>query len=557
MTTTRSAALDAPDAETPAASATPATSGAPSRAAPTPPNRWLILGVVMFGVSLIVLDSTVVAVSIPAIIADLGLTLTQAQWVTSLYSVIFASLLLTSGTLGDRIGTKRVFLAGLAVFAAASLLAALATSAATLLLARGLQGLGGALVLPSTLSTINATFRGSSRAAAFGMWGAVMAAMAAIGPLLGGWITQTFSWEWIFLINPPIAAVIFALALRVLPAGERARVGIDWRGSALSAAAMATLVFGLIEATTFGWVRMKNDAALGPLTWRAGWVSPTLVAIALGLALLALFVWDQARRGRAGQAVLLDVSLFTLSSFTNGNVTAMMVAMGEFGALFVLPLFLINVQGFGAIEAGWVLASLAIGAFFSGAAARHVAGQIGAAWTGVVGLVLEVAGIAVLAAILHADLSAITMSAVLVGYGLGMGLASAQVASVVLADVPIERSGMGSATQTTFRQLGSSLGSAVAGSALAAGLTALLPAKLADLGIPAAGASAITDATVTSAGSAMSQLAAQAPDPAVLHAALTESFATATSISLAGSAVALGVGLVSALILASRASSRA
>ncbi|WP_197551351.1 MFS transporter [Trueperella pecoris] len=155
-------------------------------------SRWIVLGVVMFGVSLIVLDSTVVAVSIPDIIADLSLSLTQAQWVTSLYAVIFAALLLTSGTLGDRIGTKRVFLGGLGVFAVASLLAAMANSAALLLFARGMQGLGGALVLPSTLSTINATFRGKSRATAFGLWGAVMAAMAAIGPLLGGWITQTF-----------------------------------------------------------------------------------------------------------------------------------------------------------------------------------------------------------------------------------------------------------------------------------------------------------------------------------------------------------------------------
>ncbi|UVJ53487.1 MFS transporter [Trueperella pyogenes] len=516
------------------------------------PSRWLILGVVMFGVSLIVLDSTVVAVSIPAIIADLGLTLTQAQWVTSLYSVVFAALLLTAGTLGDRFGIKRIFLTGLGIFAGASLLAALATSAPTLLLARGLQGLGGALVLPATLSTINATFRGAARAAAFGLWGAVMAAMAAIGPLLGGWITQTFSWEWIFLINPPIAAVIFVLGWRALAPGERARVGIDWRGSAVSAVAMAILVFGLIEATTFGWIWMKDDAAIGTWHWQAGWVSPTLLAIVLGVLLLALFVWDQYRRGRAGQVVLLDVKLFGLSSFTNGNITAMMVAVGEFGALFVLPLFLVNVQGLGAIEAGWVLASLAIGAFFSGAAARHIAGRIGAAWTVVVGLVLEVVGIVVLASVLHAGLSVWVMTAVLVVYGVGMGLASAQVASVVLVDVPLERSGMGSATQTTFRQLGSSLGSAVAGSTLAAGLAAILPQKIAALGVPAAQADTITDVTVTSAGSAMSELASRAPNPDALREVLAESFAQATAMSLAASAAALGIGLVSALVLARR-----
>ncbi|QOQ39473.1 MFS transporter [Trueperella pecoris] len=520
-------------------------------------SRWIVLGVVMFGVSLIVLDSTVVAVSIPDIIADLSLSLTQAQWVTSLYAVIFAALLLTSGTLGDRIGTKRVFLGGLGVFAVASLLAAMANSAALLLFARGLQGLGGALVLPSTLSTINATFRGKSRATAFGLWGAVMAAMAAIGPLLGGWITQTFSWEWIFLINPPIAAIIFIVGLKVLPAGTREHVVIDWAGSFLSAAAMGTLVFGLIEATTFGWIRMKNDAVVGSWRWEAGWISPTLVAIVTGVLLLLVFIWVQLRRARAGKAVLLDLSLFRLATFSNGNITAMMVAVGEFGALFVLPLFLINVQGFGALEAGWVLAALAIGAFFSGAAARHVAGMIGAAWTVVVGLVLEVVGIAVLAAMLHVGLSALVMAGVLVVYGLGVGLASAQVASVVLADVPIDHSGMGSATQSTFRQLGSSLGSAVAGSTLAASLAAVLPDKLATLGLPEKAASAITDVTVTSAGSAIGQLSEKAADPAAMHDVLAEAFTSATSTSLTASAIALGIGLISALVLAQREWARA
>ncbi|WP_461005108.1 MFS transporter, partial [Trueperella pyogenes] len=246
------------------------------------------------------------------------------------------------------------------------------------------------------------------------------------------------------------------------------------------------------------------------------------------------------------------VKLFGLSTFANGNITAMMVAVGEFGALFVLPLFLVNVQGLGAIEAGWVLASLAIGAFFSGAAARHIAGRIGAAWTVVVGLVLEVVGIVVLASVLHAGLSVWVMTAVLVVYGVGMGLASAQVASVVLVDVPLERSGMGSATQTTFRQLGSSLGSAVAGSTLAAGLATISPQKIAALGVPAAQADTITDVTVTSAGSAMAELASRAPNPDALRAVLAESFAQATAISLAASAAALGIGLVSALVLARR-----
>ena len=157
-------------------------------------QKWIALGVLAAGLSLIVLDGTIVGVALPCIIESLGLTLTDAQWVTSLYSVVFAAFLLTFGKLGDIYGRRRIFLTGVAIFIAGSFIAALAGTARLLIVARAVQGLGGSMVLPTTLSIVNATFRGKDRAIAFGVWGAVMAGMAAVGPLLGGWLTTAFTW---------------------------------------------------------------------------------------------------------------------------------------------------------------------------------------------------------------------------------------------------------------------------------------------------------------------------------------------------------------------------
>ena len=195
---------------TEALAATPASADA----AGAPPRRaWIALGVLAAGLGMIVLDGTIVGVALPDIIGDLHLDLTEAQWVSSLYAVLLAALLLSTGKLADRWGRKRLFLIGVAVFVAASAWAASADSGAALISARAAQAVGAALIMPSTLSTVNATFRGRYRAAAFGVWGAVISGAAAIGPLVGGALTQYASWQWVFLVNLPLGAAIFALGV--------------------------------------------------------------------------------------------------------------------------------------------------------------------------------------------------------------------------------------------------------------------------------------------------------------------------------------------------------
>lgn len=445
--------------------------------APASRRQWAGLWVLAAALGMIVLDGTIVAVALPAMIADLGLDLTQAQWINSLYAVVFAALLLTAGRLGDRWGRRRMLLIGLGVFVLGSVLAALSVSSGTLLLARAVQGVGGAMVLPATLSTVNATFRGEDRAAAFGVWGAVMSGAAAIGPLLGGVLTEVGSWQLVFWVNVPIGVAVFIAALwlvdetRSEPAGGQP--GVDVAGPVLSAIGFGLMVFGLIEASSLGWWRPTGALTLFGWSWPAtAALSPVPVAIALGALSLTAFVLWEARRQRRGLATVINLRLFRIPTFVLGNLTATLVAVGEFALLFVLPLFLVTSLGLDTLAAGLVLAAMAGGAFLSGAAARHLATAIGATRVVIVGLALEAAGAVATAMMVATTASPWTVAAALIPYGLGLGLASAQLTSTVLRDVPPSESGAGSAIQSTVRQLGAALGSAVGGTTLAAALSA-------------------------------------------------------------------------------------
>lgn len=267
---------------------------------PAPTSRdWLGLTVLAVGLGLIVLDGTIVGVALPAIIGDLNLTLTDAQWVNSLYAVLLAALLLSTGNLADRLGRKRVFLAGLVVFVAGSALAAASTTADTLIAARAIQAVGAAGIMPATLSTVNAVFRGKYRAAAFGVWGAVISGAAAVGPLAGGALTQWTTWHWIFLVNLPIGALVFIAALFSVPEtrGQKTRPGVDVDGALLSAIGFGALVFAIIEGPELGWWQPKTELNLLGWVWPAD-ASTSIVPVAFAVAAVALIlfvVWERHR----------------------------------------------------------------------------------------------------------------------------------------------------------------------------------------------------------------------------------------------------------------------
>lgn len=441
----------------------------------TSPTRsdWIGLWVLALALAMIVLDGTIVGVALPVIIADLDLSLTEAQWINSLYSVVFAALLLTFGRLGDRFGRRRLMIGGVAIFMLGSILAALATTGDLLIASRAVQGVGGALILPSTLSTVNATFRGKDRAAAFGIWGAVMSGAAAVGPLLGGWLTQVASWPWIFWVNIPLGAGVIIAAIFFVheTLGTDEGNGWDILGPFLSALGFGALVFGLIEGSSLGWWSPKGPFAIGSFTWPAdAALSPVPIALAVGATLIAIFVVRESRRTASHRSAMLDTTLFRIPTFAWGNLTAGLVAVGEFSLVFILPLHLVNSLGLDVLGAGLVLAAMAGGAFIAGASARHLSARFGSPNVVVLGLGLELVGIAGTALVVGMSLSPWLVALVLLPYGVGLGLASAQLTSTVLRDVPVSQSGSGSAVQSTVRQVGSAFGSAVGGTALAIAL---------------------------------------------------------------------------------------
>lgn len=530
-----------------------------SEQAPAPTRReWLGLTVLAVGLGLIVLDGTIVGVALPAIIGDLHLTLTDAQWVNILYAVLLAALLLSTGNLADRLGRKRIFLAGLVVFVAGSVLAATSTTAGTLIAARAIQAVGAAGIMPATLSTVNAVFRGKYRAAAFGVWGAVISGAAAVGPLAGGALTQWTTWHWIFLVNLPIGALVFFTALFTVPEtrGHKPRPGVDVDGALLSALGFGALVFAIIEGPDLGWWQPKTELTLFGWIWPADApISIVPVAFAVAAVALILFVVWERHREKVQREALLDLGLFTYSTFSWGNLTAAMVAVGEFAIVFVLPLYLINALGLSVMTAGLVLAAMAFGAFLAGASARHLAARFGPPGTVLIGLGLEVVGALTLALLVGPATPGWLIALPLVAYGLGLGLASAQLTGTVLQDIPVAVSGQGSATQSTVRQVGSALGTAFAGAALSVSLALTLPSALSDAGFTGPAADSLADATRQSAGTTLLQLRAQGThsslgnhtDAAVQ--ALTNGFADATRSAILIATIFLALGFIGAIKL--------
>ncbi len=433
-------------------------------------GRWVGLALLSIGVAMIIVDATIVNVAVPSIIRELALDSTQAEWVNTIYALVFAALLITLGRLGDVFGRRRMYLGGLGLFITASVLAGLAPSGDVLILARVLQGVGGAMILPATQAILNSNFQGRDRAIAFGIWGSVIGGVAAVGPLLGGFLTTYASWRWAFLVNVPVGLVAIAGTLHYIGESrdEHAKPGFDLPGFLLITGGLGAFVFGLIEGRSYGWwtPNPRHPFDVLGLSWPLDTVSVTPFALGLGIIALLVFAVVESRRRAAGRFYLFDFTLWRYRGFRYGNLAGTIVSLGEFGLLFALPLFLQGVLGYSAFDTGAVFLSLAVGAFFAAPGAATLARRYGPRWVVTIGMLLEAVGILATTLLISTSVNGLMLVIPLFVYGVGVGFATAQLTSIVLSDIPVSLSGIASGANSTLRQVGSALGIAILGTIL-------------------------------------------------------------------------------------------
>ena len=534
-------------------------------------NRWVGLIFISMGISLVIIDGTIVNTIFPTVIKALSLTSTQVQWVQESYVLVFASLLLIWGSLADRYGRRAMLVLGVIIFVAASMWAGTSTSADSMIMARIVQGIGGSMVLPTTLSLVNANFQGRERGIAFAIWGSTIGGMVAIGPVIGGWLATAFTdgWRLAFNVNLPIGIIIVLGVLLAVPEsrGDNKHDGIDIVGAALSVVMFFSLVFGLIEGRTYGWWNVNKQFELGDFKWATSGISIIPVALAVSILATVLFVAWEKHRAKLSKSVLLDLNLFKLASFRNGSIAALIISMGEFGVIFALPLWLQNVEGLSAVDSGLVLLWLAGGAFLASGAAGSMSGKVAPAMVVRVGVLLELLGVVGTAFAIGMDAGWRWVAPCLLAYGIGVGFATAQLTGVIMIDVNPAMAGQASGSQSTVRQIGSALGIAVIGTTLFTATQNILLDKLDALKLnpqffSSSVKQGITDAVVDSSGGAIPGLKAQlvAQSQGMLPAGTAQKVAEAAGSAFSegakwaalAAAVFLFLGLLSTFNLTSK-----
>jgi EmrB/QacA subfamily drug resistance transporter len=517
---------------------------------PATKGAWMGLLAISLGVSLVVVDFTIVNVIIPPIVEDLKISSLDAQWIQESYAITLAALLLVMGRLSDILGARKLFLFGTVVFGLASIAAAAAQNGDVLILSRLVQGVGGSIVLPTSLALLNATFQGRDRGKAFAIWGSTIGAAAAVGPLLGGWLAE-ISWRWAFAINIVVVVLIIVGVIRFLSESPRQPVSLDVMGAVLSVLGLGLLAFGLIEGRNYGWWEATRDP--GPLGISLGGISVIPVALVLSAVFMVLFLALQRRLTRTRRPEpLMDTDLFSIKSFSSGNLATLIIGLAEFGILAVLPLWLQFTLGYSTLQTGLMIAVVAGGSFFASGASFGMAERTPPVRLVQIGLILEAAGLLVFGVLARADSSWWVIALGLFLYGTGVGFATAQVTNVVLADVPPRQAGQGSGIQSAARQLGSALGIAVLTTTFFSVLASSTAERLQDVGAATGEAGRIGSAVADSAGAAIPALA-QNPATSAAASAAREGMTYAVQINGYTCAALLVLGLLATLLIPVRA----
>src|SRR5215471_6528726 len=491
-------------------------------------SKPMILAALLLAAFLVNLDTTLVNVALPSLVRELHATTTQLQWVVDAYNLVFAALLLTFGSLSDRLGRKGMLLAGLAVFGTATVIGGFTTSPAQLIAIRAVMGLGAAMTFPATLSLISNVFtERKERARAIGLWGASAGVAIAMGPIVGGWLLEHYSWAAIFIAMVPVAAVAAILVTVAVPASKDPDAAApDIPGLLLSSATMALLVFTIIEAPTYGWTAAR-----------------TLAGFAGSAVLLAAFIV----RERLAAHPMLDVRLFRNLRFSvaSGAVTVSFFTL--FGFIFLITQYFQFVRGYGPLSTGVRLLPVALSVGAGSVAGTQLAVRAGTKLVVTIGLVAMAGFYGWVAATISATVSYGVIAAQMVVYGLGLGLTSAPATESIMGAISTAKAGVGSAVNDSTRLVGGTLGVAVLGSVYASvyasRLTATMPAAVpgpaAATAHQSVGAAYLAAGKITALGHPALGLALQHASTNAFLRGLTIGALVAGSVAAAGAVLAV------------------
>ena len=410
-------------------------------------RKWWTLAAVAFGLFMIMLDNTVVNVALPSIQEDLGADLSELQWIVTGYALSFAALMLIGGKLADAYGRRLIFVVGIVVFTGASLWCGLADSGNMLITARVVQGAGAALMNPATLSIIAATFPPKQRGTAIGIWAGISALALAIGPLVGGLLTEHLSWHWIFFVNVPVGVIAIAASLLLITeTKDETHESLDLPGLATSALGLFALTYGLIEANTYGWTSAR-------------------IVGSFAVAVISLVAFLQIERRR--RAPMLDLTLFRSGTYAGANIAMLLIALAMFGVFFFVSLYMQNVLGYSAVQAGAAFLPITLIIILVAPIAGKASDKFGSRWLMTIGMVLLSVQLLYLSQ-LGPDADFWNLLPGFVVGGLGMSMSMTPTAAAATRAVPVNKSGVGSAVLNAARQVGGSVGIALMGAIVAA-----------------------------------------------------------------------------------------
>jgi EmrB/QacA subfamily drug resistance transporter len=414
-------------------------------------NPWLVLMVLTTGFFMILLDTTIVNVAIPAMSTGLSTTLDQILWVLNAYILVYAVLLITAGRLGDLFGQRTLFAIGLSVFTLASALCGLSQSVDQLIAARVLQGVGGALLTPQKLAILTTIFPPERRGAAFGVWGAVAGLATIAGPTIGGAIITYITWRWIFFINVPIGIAALIATFAIIPDLRPGRKqGWDLVGVVLATAGLFGIVFGLIEGQRYNWGQITSTPITIP------------EVIGAGAVLIAIFVvWE-----RFQTQPLVPLTLFENRNFAVANGIAAAISFGMLSMFLPITIYLQSVRGFSALTAGLTIAPMSLTSMFVAPFAGRFSDRIGGKYILMTGIALFTIGVGSMAFVAGPDSTWINFLIPTIIAGAGMGMTFAPMTTVAMRDISPRNAGAASGVLNTIRQLGAAIGSAVVGAIL-------------------------------------------------------------------------------------------